>query len=263
MSNQYFVYNPFDRFSMLAAAVMKNRTKGIIFKSTERLPVLKEDDTIEYYNMEPYKEIPKSVQKKRETGNHLYVNSQIWSDDQSEIEVGVDVFANACNAYQINASNHGNINHLVTEMYTNNLTLTELIVLYKNIKAAKHALAARNVLYIPFNFNVDSSNRNDKNHFSTDEKDEFFSYIETLKQKAERNNTIQFVECKGRFYRTVITFFSDEDYFWLRRLFNLGNKHYANVFVTQNGCNIDTNLESVKNFQVDLMCHKSNEFFQR
>jgi hypothetical protein len=261
MSVQYFVYNPFDRFSTLAAAVVKGRGNNLVYKSTDRLPTLNENDHVEYFNMKKYK-LPKGV-KTNEKGTHVWVNSQIWTSEEEDTAIAVDVFANACSAYQFNAGNGGNINHLVNDMYRNKLTLNELIVLWKNIDAAKSTLSSRSDLYIPFNFDLNESNRNKIDLFKPEERYEFIRYIQEVKQKAERNYSIQFVECNGKFYRTVVTFFSDEDYFWIRRLFNLGNKHYANVCVSSNGCVIDTNLDSVENFQVDLTCHKSDEFFQR
>lgn len=230
------VYNPYDIISVFTAALYSANSYDI-YKTTEMIP----DDAAQYKFLGVNKfNTPKGLKTIFEDENR-YKQYSTFTIDKDGFKN--DMFSLACSELQIDSKGLG---HLLVNFNENKLTMKELQLVYVNLKLAEKCII-ENTVYKPTDVVDETSIKN------------FFQYISLVKRKAERNYTIQYIETKNKFIRTVISF--NDDFIWIKRLFMLGHKNIANIVATVNGCIVDTNLEDINKLTVDMMCHKSNEVF--
>jgi hypothetical protein len=231
------VYNPFEIISVFTAALYSGRGYQI-YKSTDRIP-----EKAESYKFLGVSKLttPKGIKTTLDNKEicKWYDNKIIDSDGFT-----IDMFSLACSELEVDSKGLGNI---LLHFNENKLSKQDLMLVYFNLKMAEGAIDS-GIFFIP-----------DDNLEEYDE-NQYYDYLTMVKRKAERNYTIQYIECGNKFYRTVVSFISD-DFIWIKRLFLLGHKNIANVVATANGCAIDTTLQSINQLSVDMTCHKSNEVF--
>ncbi len=248
------VYNRFDLDAVLAAALIKSlgNPNVMLVENTVIVPV--DHDEYLWLGMELEK-VPFGAKNEFKSKTNLHIKA-LETDEDGFRSILYQCMMNILNAEEL-VSNETievimRLNGAIKKFFSNDLSLEEIILIFNNVKIAEALLM--DTKYKGSDVNIYKNVPLEKGKIQ-----EFYKFINAVKQKINNNYTHQYVKFKSRLLETFVTSVN-EDWFWIKRLLMLSDQNYANINMCPIGCVVDTNLPDLSNFRLDVKVKPSHVY---
>lgn len=263
--NEVAIYNKFDISSIIAAAVWKTMTGGLVLPSDTSV-VPSGYRTIHWIGVKPKsakKELSffgfsLSRNKDKDVGFVYHDHGFKIIDEEtnydgritlSHIKVPVTPLESMIHHLRIPEDRALNsLCHALTKFMDKDATEDEILTVFYHYEKAINTLALQD------NFGFGFPNMTTKEKFV-----KFMRHVKTTLSQNYRGQLVSSGE-SGKFRYVLVTHISSEMYPWMKRLISLVHGNYLNSVDTANGRVVDTNLSNARSLMLDENHHYSNQF---